>query len=394
MKYEEIFLGQKSTLTHVIKQTDIEKFVDLTGDDNRLHVDKEYASKTSFKKPVVHGMISASFISTIIGTKLPGDGALWFSQTLEFLIPVRIGDRITVTAEVIKKYDRDRIVELNIEIYNQNRQVVTRGISKVKIVEQEVVKESLPFTENKTKTALVLGGTGGIGKAVCLQLAKDGFNIVIHYNSNSSKAKTIQKEINEIGQKSEVFQADISNEIKINELIEFGIRKFDEIDVFVNCAATAIPPIKILDLLWSDFIYQLELNIKTNLLIINKLLPSMIKNKYGKIITVGTIYSDKPNVNLTHYTTAKSALSGFTKSLAVELAPKGINVNMVSPSVISTELTADIPEKVKLMTAAQTPLRRLAFPEDVAGAVSFLASEKSNYLAGENIRLNGGQIMF
>jgi 3-oxoacyl-[acyl-carrier protein] reductase len=393
MKYEEIFLGQKSKLTHFVTQADIEKFVDLTGDDNKLHVDKEYASKTSFKKPVVHGMISASFISTIIGTKLPGDGALWFSQTLEFLLPVRIGDEITVSAIVIKKYDRDKIIELDIEILNQNRQIVTCGISKVRVVEQDVVEVGLSSTELKTKTALVLGGTGGIGKAVCLQLAKDGFDIIVHYNSNSTKAKSIKKDVNEIGQRAEIFQADISNEIKINELIEFGIRKFDKIDAFINCAATAIPPIKVLDLLWSDFIYQLELNIKTNLLIINKLLPSMIKNKYGKIITVGTIYSDKPNVNLTHYTTAKSALSGFTKSFAVELAPKGINVNMVSPSVISTELTADIPEKVKLMTMAQTPLRRLATPEDVAGAISFLAGEKSNFLSGENIRLNGGQIM-
>ena len=393
MKYEEIEIGTKETLVHSVTQSDIDKFVDLTGDDNKLHVDKEYASKTIFKKPVVHGMISASFISTIIGTKLPGDGALWFSQTLEFLLPVRIGDEIKVSATVIKKHDRDKIIELNIEILNQNRQVITRGISKVKIVEQEIVKEELSITDNKPKTALVLGGTGGIGRAVCIQLGKDGFNVIVHYNSNKNMAKFIKERVNKFGQKAEIFQADISNEIKINELIEFGIRKFDKIDVFVNCAATVIPPIKILNLTWSDFIYQLELNIKTNLLIINKLLPSMIQNKYGKIVTVGTIYSDKPNANLTHYTTAKSALNGFTKSLALELAPKGINVNMVSPSVISTELTADIPEKVKLLTASQTPLRRLATTEDVAGAISFLASEKSNYPAGENIRINGGQIM-
>ena len=393
MKYEEIFLRQKSTLTHIVTQSDIDKFVDLTGDDNKLHVDKAYAATTSFKKPVVHGMISASFISTIIGTKLPGDGALWFSQTLEFLLPVRIGDEITVLAEVIKKYDRDKIIELNIEILNQNRQIVTRGISKVKVIEQEVVEFNKVSVEQKTKSALVLGATGGIGKAVCLQLAKDGFDILIHYFSNSIVADSIQKEIIEIGQNAITFQADISNESKINELIDYGLRKFEKIDVFVNCAASGIPPIKVLDLLWLDFINQLELNIKTNLLIINRLLPGMIENKYGKIITIGTIYSDKPNVNLTHYTTAKSALVGFTKSLAVELAPKGINVNMVSPSVISTVLTADIPEKVKLMTAAQTPLRRLATPEDVAGAISFLASEKSSYLTGENIRLNGGQIM-
>jgi 3-oxoacyl-[acyl-carrier protein] reductase len=393
MNYEDILIGSKETLTHSITQSDIEKFVNLTGDDNKLHVDAEYASKTVFKKPVVHGMIGASFISTIIGTKLPGDGALWFSQTLDFLLPVRIGDVITVFAEVIKKHDRDRIIELNIEILNQNRQIVTRGVSKVKIVEQQVSEKENTLIENGTKTALILGGTGGIGKAACIQLANDGFDIVIHYNSNKSKASAIQDEVLKLHRKAIIFKADISSEEEINELVNFSIRKFGKIDVFVNCAATAIPPIKVLDLLWSDFVHQLDLNIKTNLLMINKLLPGMIANKYGKIITIGTIYSDKPNINLTHYTTAKAALEGFTKSLALELAPKGIYINMVSPSVLSTELTADIPEKIKLITASQTPLRRLATPEDVAGSISFLAGDKSNFLCGENIRLNGGQVM-
>jgi 3-oxoacyl-[acyl-carrier protein] reductase len=393
MKYEDIVIGTKETLSHSITQSDIEKFVNLSGDDNKLHVDPEYASKTVFKKPVVHGMIGASFISTIIGTKLPGDGALWFSQTLEFLLPVRIGDVITVVAEVTKKHDRDRIIELNIEILNQNRQVVTRGVSKVKIVEEQVsIKDDTP-KKKITKTALILGGTGGIGKAACIKLAKDGFNIAIHYNSNKSKASSIQDEVIKLGRKAIIFQADISSEEKINELVDYSIRKLGKIDVFVNCAATAIPPIKVFDLLWSDFVHQLELNIKTNLLVIKRVLPSMIANKYGKIITIGTIYSDKPNINLAHYTTAKSALEGFTKSLALELAPKGIYVNMVSPSVISTELTADIPEKIKLITASQTPLRRLATPEDVAGSISFLAGDNSNFLSGENIRLNGGQVM-
>ena len=393
MKYDEILVGTKEKLVHSITQSDIEKFVDLTGDDNKLHLDKEFASKTSFKKPVVHGMISASFISTVIGTKLPGDGALWFSQTLEFLLPVRIGDVITVIAEVVKKYDRDHIIELNVEILNQNRQVVTRGVSKVKVIEQEFFREDIIQTIPKNKVALVVGGTGGIGSAACIQLAIDGFDLIIHYNTNRDKATEIQNEVIKLGRKAIIFQADISDEQKINELVELGVRKFERIDMFVNCAATAIPPIKVLDLNWSDILHQMELNIKINLQFINKILPGMIANQYGKIVTIGTVYSDKPNLSLTHYTTAKAALEGFTKSLAFELAPKGIYVNMVSPSVISTELTSDIPEKIKLMTIAQTPLRRLATPGDVADAISFLASDKSNFLSGENIRLNGGQVM-
>lgn len=394
MKYEDIYLGQKETLSHKVTQTDIEKFVDLSGDDNKLHVNKEFAAKTSFKKPVVHGMIGASFISTIIGTRIPGDGALWFSQTLEFLLPVRVGDEITVIAEVTKKIDRDRTIELNVEIQNQNRQVVTRGVSKVKVLEEleKAVEEIKEETTNKV--ALVVGATGGIGSAVALQLAKDGYDVALHYHSNKDKANTLKKQIEEeTGSKAYLIQANINEEKDIENLISQTMREAYRIDCFVNCASTPIPPINVTDLTWEDFQSQMNLNIKINLSFIKKLLPQLLERKYGKLIMVGSLFSDKPNPNLVHYATAKAALEGFTKAMAFELAPKGIRVNMVSPSMIATDLTADIPEKMKLLSAMQTPLRRLALPEDVAGAVSFLASNKSDYLSGEVIHINGGQYM-
>lgn len=394
MRYEDIFIGQKESLSHKVTQSDIEKFVDLSGDDNKLHVNKEFAAKTSFKKPVVHGMIGASFISTIIGTKIPGDGALWFSQTLEFLLPVRVGDEITVTAEVTKKSDRDRTIELNVEIQNQNRQVVTRGISKVKVLEELVEAVETLKKETEKKVALVVGATGGIGSAVACQLAEDGYDVILNYHSNKEKANRLKREIEEQTQsKAYAIQADINDERDIENLVEQAMREVYRIDCFVNCASTPIPPINVTELNYSDFEKQMDLNIKINLSFIKKLLPQMIERKNGKIITVGSLFSDKPNPNLVHYATAKAALEGFTRAMAFELAPKGIRVNMVSPSMIATDLTADIPEKMKLLSAMQTPLRRLATPEDVAGAVSFLASEKSDYLSGEVIRINGGQLM-
>lgn len=392
-KYSEINVGDKETLSHTITKTDIEKFVQLTGDDNRLHVDEKFASKTQFKKPVVHGMLGASFISTIIGTKLPGDGALWFSQSLEFLLPVRIGDALTVTAEVIKKNDKEQIIELKTEIHNQNRQIVTKGIAKVKVIETEVAQLEVEQKEDGPKTALVIGGTGGIGKATCIQLAKDGFNVIIHYNKNKVLAEEIKLEVEKHKQKAIIVSADILNDADIKDLISKGMRAFTKIDVVANCAATVIPNIKFQDLVWNDFLQQIELNIKSTFNIIQAVVPEMIKNGYGKIINIGSLSAEKPNADWSHYITAKSALIGLTKSLAFELAPKGIRINMVTPSLVNTELTADIPEKIKLLTAAQTPLRKLALAEDVAGVISFLASGKSDFLAGENIRVNGGQVM-
>lgn len=392
-KYTEINIGDKETLNHTITKADIEKFVELTGDDNRLHVDEKFASTTQFKKPVVHGMLGASFISTIIGTKLPGDGALWFSQSLEFLLPVRIGDVLTVTVEVLKKNDKEQIIELKTEIHNQNRQIVTKGIAKVKVIETKEAFIEFEKKEDYPKTALVIGGTGGIGKATCIQLAKDGFNVIIHYNKNKILAEEIKFEVEKHNQKALIICADILNDVDIKEMVSKSIRVFDKIEVLVNCAATVIPNIKFQDLKWSDFLHQMEVNIKSTFNIIQAVTPYMINNGYGKIINIGSFSADKPNADWSHYITAKSALIGLTKSLAFEMAPKGIRINMVTPSLVNTELTADIPEKIKLLNAAQTPLRRLALATDIAGVISFLASEKSNFLAGENIRVNGGQVM-
>ena len=391
-KYIDINVGDVETLVHTITKEDIQKFVDLTGDDNRLHVDEKFASTTHFKKPVVHGMLGASFISTIIGTKLPGDGALWFSQSLEFLLPVRVGDVLTIKAEVLKKNDREQIIELKTDIFNQNRQIVTKGISKVKVIEPEEDAE-IESLDDSYKTALVIGGTGGIGKATCIQLAKDGFNVIIHYNNNKKVAEQIKNEIESLGQKASCISANILEENEIKELVSKSNRRFGKIDVIANCAAVVIPTIKFIDLVWDDYSKQMDISIKSIFNIIQAILPSMIKNGYGKIINIGSLSTEKPNSDWSHYITAKSALIGLTKSLAFELGPKGIRVNMVTPSLVNTDLTSDIPEKIKLLTASQTPLRRLALARDVANTISFLASDKSDFLTGENIRVNGGQVM-
>ena len=391
--YFEISIGDKELITHQIKEEDIAKFVELTGDDNRLHVDEKFASNTQFKKPVVHGMLGASFISTVIGTKLPGDGALWFSQSLDFVLPARIGDILTISAEVIKKSDKERLLELKTIIKNQNNEIVTKGVAKVKMLETQKSNLKKVDTQIKIKTVLIFGGTGGIGRATCIQLAKDGYNIIIHYNKNKALAEEIKNSVKLIGANVKIVQGDILVEKDIQNIFFKSIRAFNQVDAIVNCASTKIPSIKFQELEWEDFTKQLNLNIKSVFMIVKSALPGLLINGYGKIINIGSFSSDKPNSDWAHYITSKSALVGLTKSLAFELAPKGIRVNMVTPSLIDTELTVNIPEKIKLLSASQTPLRRLASSQDVANVISFLVSEKSDFLAGENIRVNGGQFM-
>jgi len=391
-KYKSINIGDTAEIKHTITHDDVNKFVDLTGDDNKLHIDEEYASTTSFKKPVVHGMLSASFISTIIGTKLPGDGALWYSQNLEFLQPVRIGDELRITAEVINKIDRLSTIELQTDIYNQHKQKVTTGTAKVKLVQTDSPKIKEKKTTPK-KTALIIGGTGGIGSAACFQLAKDGFNIAIHYFKNKAKASRMKKQLEKFNTKAIIITGDIISLSDVQEMRDKSLRAFGGISVVVNCSTISVPTIKFADLDWKEMKGHFYSNIKGSFNLLRTFTPDWENDHFGKFIALTTLYTEQAKSELLSYITAKSALNGFVKALAFELAPKGIRINLVSPGMVDTQLIADVPEKVRLLSAAQTPLRTLATAEDVAGAISFLASNKSNYLTGETIRVNGGQFM-
>jgi 3-oxoacyl-[acyl-carrier protein] reductase len=391
-KYLQIKVGAKEEIIHIITHQDVEKFIDLTGDDNKIHTNAEYASLTSFKKPVVHGMLGASFISTIIGTKIPGDGALWYSQNLEFIHPVRVGDKLKITAEVIKKIDRTKTIELRTDIYNQNKQLVTKGVAKVKVISQ-VEKALKDDKASSNKTVLVIGGTGGIGSATCLQLASDGFNVAIHYLNNKISAELLKEKITSLGQKSVIVSGDIQDEKSVANIKDKSERAIGKITVVVNCATLPIANIKFNDMEWSDVQSHYDVNVKSSYNILKAFISEWEGAKFGKFIGLTTLYTEEFKSELLGYITGKTALNGFVKALAFELGPKGIRLNLVSPGMVDTQLIANVPEKAVLLSAAQTPLRALAQPQDVANTISFLASDKSNYLTGETIRVNGGQTM-
>jgi 3-oxoacyl-[acyl-carrier protein] reductase len=392
-KFDNINIGDKAEIKHLITQNDIDKFVQLTGDDNRIHIDANYASKTSFKKPIAHGMLGASFISTLIGTKLPGDGALWFAQNLEFLLPVRVGDEISIKAEILNKIAHDKIVEMKTDIFNQHGQKVTTGTAKIKIIEQQADRPDNEEKKQNNRIALVIGGSGGIGKAACLQLAKDGFSIAVHCNKNTDTAMQIQKDVEKLGQKSVVVKADITDQLQVSDMLDAVVRRLGTVTVLVNCSTIKIPSKSFLSLKWADMQSHLDINIKGAFHLMQAVVPLMEKEGYGKIIHITSQAVETPNSQWVHYITAKAGLAAFSKALAVELGPKGIRVNIISPSMTDTELIADIPEKAKLLAAAKSPLKRIATVDDVAGAISFLASSKSDFLTGETIRVNGGQVM-
>tara|TARA_R110002096_G_scaffold16243_2_gene55546 strand:+ start:9104 stop:10288 length:1185 start_codon:yes stop_codon:yes gene_type:complete len=394
MNYSEIYIGQKAEVIHQITASDIQKFAELTGDDNRLHVDATYAKQTAFKKQVAHGMLGASFISTVIGTKLPGDGALWFSQSLDFLLPVRIGDTITVTAEVLQKNDREESIELSTVIVNQHKQKVTTGTAKVKIVPLEET-ETIETKEasEETKMALVIGASGGIGIETTKLMLQSGYSVIAHYNKMKEDLSELKQSL-EFPERLILIQSDLTSASGLTTILETIKRYTARLDAFIYTATPSIPNIDFQLLDWSDCQTQLKLHVEIPFLLTQKLEPYLSKGAAG-IVFITSQSIEQPFAKLTHYTLAKGALLGLTKSLATDLASKKIRVNAVSPSIADTDLNADLPQKIKLLSAAKTPLKRLASPIDIAQAIAFLAdSSKSGFITGETIRVNGGQVMW
>jgi 3-oxoacyl-[acyl-carrier protein] reductase len=388
--FSEIQVGDSESISKKITESDVRRFVEMTGDDNPLHVDAAYAEATAFKDIVVHGMLGASYISTVIGTRLPGTGALWISQNFDFLLPVRLGDELSISCTVLKKFERERLLELETKIVNQHQQTVLTGTGKVKVLSPSLPKE---ITEEKSdfRVAVVTGGSGGIGKAISLRLAKDGFAVVIAYRGRVDRANSVVKEIHSNKGKAIAVCADISTKEGVELLYKSAAKEFGGVSVLVNNASSAInpKPFELMD--WEDVQNQLNTQLKGSFLLCQSCIPKMIERGWGRIVNITSqVVEGEPTPSWTSYAIAKASLAKFSSYLAADLGSNGITVNCVSPGMSETGLIGSISEKVQLMIARQTPTRRLTKPEDVAAAVAYLVSSEASQVTGQTILVNGG----
>lgn len=242
------------------------------------------------------------------------------------------------------------------------------------------------------KIALVTGGSRGIGRAVAIELAKEGATVAINYAGNKAAAEEVQSIITEMGGKAMIIQADVSDEKSATQMVEEVIAQLGGIDILVNNAGITRDGLFI-RMKEEDWNAVINTNL-TGIFNCTKVAAKyMMKKRSGRIINMSSVSGIMGNAGQTNYAAAKAGVIGFTKSLAREMASRGITVNAVAPGFIATDMTAAMPEKAQEHVLTSIPLGKMGNPEDIANAVLFLASDKASYITGQVIHVDGGMVM-
>ena len=242
------------------------------------------------------------------------------------------------------------------------------------------------------KTAVVTGSSRGIGKAIALALAKEGYNVVINYNGSKEKAEQVKKECEDFGVSAITIKANVADFAESENLIKEAISTFGSIDVLVNNSGITKDTL-LLRMKEEDFDSVIDVNLKGTFNTIKHAARQMMKQRSGSIINMSSVVGISGNAGQANYAASKAGVIGLTKSVARELASRGIRANAVAPGFIETDMTDELNDKAKEEILKTIPLNDTGKGEDVANLVVFLASEKSRYITGQVIHVDGGMLM-
>ena len=242
------------------------------------------------------------------------------------------------------------------------------------------------------KTAVVTGGSRGLGRAVCRLLAAEEANVVFCYAGNAAAAQETVRELEALGAQVRAVQADISDPSAVKLLMDTAVRDFGRIDILVNNAGITRDGLA-MTMKEADFDAVIATNLKGVFLCMKAAARIMLRQKYGRIVSISSVVGVHGNAGQINYAASKAGVIGMTKSLAKELAAKGVTVNAVAPGFIETDMTAALPETARTALLATIPQARLGAPEDVAQAVAFLAGDGASYITGQVLGVDGGMGM-
>lgn len=241
------------------------------------------------------------------------------------------------------------------------------------------------------QVVFVTGGSRGIGKAIALKYAENGYNIVINYVSEKTDVNELKNQFEKYGIESLIVKADVSKAEEVENVVKQAIKKFGRIDVLVNNAGITRDTL-LMRMKEEDFDKVIEINLKGTFLVTKAVTPYMMKKRNGRIINLSSVVGVTGNAGQSNYSASKAGIIGFTKSVAKELASRNIRANAVAPGFINTDMTSVLSDDVKANINAQIPMKRMGTAREIANVVYFLGSEESSYITGQVINIDGGMV--
>jgi 3-oxoacyl-[acyl-carrier-protein] reductase len=242
------------------------------------------------------------------------------------------------------------------------------------------------------KVVFVTGGSRGIGKAIALKYAQNGYNVVINYVSDKTNVEELQKEFTKLNVECLIEKADVSKSEEVEKIVKKAIEKFNKIDVLVNNAGITRDGL-LMRMKEEDFDKVIEINLKGTFLITKSVIPYMLKKRDGKIINLASVVGVTGNAGQCNYSASKAGIIGFTKSIAKELASRNIRANAIAPGFIDTDMTSILSDEVKDSINVQIPMKRMGTTQEIANVAYFLGCEESSYITGQVINIDGGMVM-
>lgn len=365
----------------------VRAFAEFSGDVNPIHLDTPAANAFGYARPIAHGAILVSALSRLIGMEVPGPGAVWMSQSMEWLQPVFVGDSVELVVTIDSVSHAARLLHLTVAATSRGVQVM-KGQATVKIADKMATAAA---TAPGTRVALITGGARGIGAATARALAAAGWAVAVNYRQSADAAAALVTEIVGAGGRAQAFAADISDPAQMASLVNDVESAFRRVDCFVHNATPALRSVKVEAASLDDCLPYLAAYAGAALAGVRAVVPGMRDRGFGRLIFMGSsaMYGTPP-AGWAPYVMAKESLWGLVKAMAGELGPSGITANMVSPGLTVTELTDGVPARAKEVEARRSPMRRLATPEDTAALITFLAGDAAGFINGAHLPVTGG----